>query len=43
VQKKPQAFVDRGFVFVSINYRLLPDKVTSKQLAGDVARRLTTP
>src|SRR4051794_20514976 len=22
---KPQAFVDRGFVFVSTNYRLLPD------------------
>jgi arylformamidase len=25
VQLKPQAFVDRGFVFVSTNYRLLPD------------------
>src|SRR6266540_4355593 len=25
VQKKPQAFADKGFVFVSINYRLLPD------------------
>lgn len=24
VQQKPQAFVDRGFVFVSANYRLLP-------------------
>ena len=24
VQQKPQAFVDRGFVFVSTNYRLLP-------------------
>jgi acetyl esterase/lipase len=24
VQKKPQAFVDKGFVFMSINYRLLP-------------------
>ena len=24
VQTKPQAFVDRGFVFVSTNYRLLP-------------------
>src|SRR5262245_35006875 len=23
VEKKPQAFVDKGFVFVSINYRLL--------------------
>ena len=26
VQKEPQAFVDRGFVLVSINYHLLPDK-----------------
>src|SRR5207244_9456839 len=24
VQLKPQAFTDKGFVFVSINYRLLP-------------------
>jgi acetyl esterase/lipase len=39
VQKKPQAFADRGFVFVSINYRLLP-KVTIKQMAGDVARAI---
>src|SRR5688500_9352950 len=31
VQKKPQAFADKGFVFVSINYRLLPD-VTIKQM-----------
>lgn len=37
---KPQAFVDRGFVFVSINYRLLPDKVTIKQMAGDVAKAI---
>ena len=40
VQKKPQAFVDKGFVFVSINYRLLPDKVTIKQMAGDVAKAI---
>jgi acetyl esterase/lipase len=40
VHKKPQAFVDRGFVFVSINYRLLPDKVTIKQMAGDVAKAI---
>lgn len=39
VQKKPQAFVDKGFVFVSINYRLLPD-VTIKQMAGDVAKAI---
>lgn len=25
VQHKPQAFVDKGYVFVSTNYRLLPD------------------
>src|SRR5262249_39554674 len=25
VQLKPQAFMDKGFVFVSTNYRLLPD------------------
>ncbi len=37
VQKKPQAFVDKGFVFVSINYRFVP-KVTIKQMASDVAR-----
>jgi serine/threonine protein kinase/dienelactone hydrolase len=39
VEKKPQAFVDKGFVFVSINYRLLPD-VTIKQMAGDVAKAI---
>jgi acetyl esterase/lipase len=37
VQKKPQALVDKGFVFMSINYRLLPD-VTIKQMAEDVAK-----
>jgi acetyl esterase/lipase len=39
VQKKPQALVDKGFVFVSVNYRLLP-KATIKQMAGDVARAI---
>jgi acetyl esterase/lipase len=39
VQKKPQAFVDKGFVFVSVNYRLLPD-VTIKQMATDVAKAI---
>src|SRR3984893_5190862 len=39
VQKKPQAFADKGFVFVSINYRLLPD-VTIKQMAADVAKAI---
>lgn len=40
VQTKPKAFSDRGFIFVSINYRLLPDKVTIKQMAGDVAKAI---
>ncbi|MBI1903740.1 MAG: alpha/beta hydrolase [Planctomycetia bacterium] len=39
VQKKPQAFVDKGFVFISVNYRLLPD-ATIKQMAGDVAKAI---
>jgi arylformamidase len=37
VQNKPQAFVDKGFVFVSTNYRLFPN-VPIKVLAGDVAK-----
>src|SRR5260370_20378829 len=36
VQAKPQAFVDRGFVFVATNYRFVPN-VTIKEMAGDVA------
>src|SRR5262249_20257600 len=36
VNKKPQAFVDKGYVFVSVNYRLFPE-ATIKQMAGDVA------
>lgn len=39
VAGKPQAFVDRGFVFVSVNYRLLPD-VTIRQIAADVAKAI---
>jgi acetyl esterase/lipase len=39
VHKKPQAFVDRGFVFVSVNYRLLPE-ATIKQMGGDVAKAI---
>jgi len=39
VDAKPKAFVEKGFVFVSINYRLLYD-VTIKQMAGDVARAI---
>jgi arylformamidase len=39
VQAKPQAFVDRGFVFVSTNYRLLP-KVEMETIFRDVAKSL---
>src|SRR5947208_157471 len=39
VHQKPQAFADKGFVFVSINYRLLP-KATIKQMAQDVAKAI---
>jgi arylformamidase len=39
VQRKPQAFVENGFVFVSVNYRLLPE-ATIKQMAGDVAKAI---
>jgi arylformamidase len=39
VQEKPKAFVDRGFVFVSISYRLLP-KVEMLTIFQDVAKSL---
>ena len=39
MDKKPQAMVDKGFVFVSVNYRLFP-AVTIKQIAGDVAKAI---
>ncbi len=39
LQRKPQAFVDQGFVFVSINYRLVPE-VTVKEMAGDIAKAI---
>ena len=39
VQVKPQAFVDKGFVFVSTNYRLLPN-ASIKEMAGDVAKAI---
>ena len=39
VQSKPQAFVDRGFVFVSTNYRLLPN-VDMETIFRDVAKSL---
>lgn len=39
VQKKPQAFADKGFVFVSTNYRFVP-KVTVKEMTGDIAKAI---
>lgn len=39
VDLKPQALVERGWLFVSTNYRLLPD-ATIDQMAGDVAQAL---
>jgi len=39
VYHKPQAFADKGFVFVSINYRFIPN-VTIKQMLGDVAKAI---
>lgn len=36
VQLKPQAFVERGYVFVATNYRLLPD-VEMETIVRDVA------
>jgi len=39
VQSKPQAFVDHGFVFVSTNYRLLPN-VDMGTIVRDVAKSI---
>jgi acetyl esterase/lipase len=39
VQEKPQAFVDRGFVCVSTNYRFVPS-VTIKEMEGDIAKSI---
>jgi arylformamidase len=39
VQEKPKAFVERGFVFVSTNYRLLPN-VEMQTIFRDVAKSL---
>jgi acetyl esterase/lipase len=36
---KPQALTDRGYVFVSTNYRLFP-KATIGEMAGDVAKAI---
>jgi acetyl esterase/lipase len=39
VQIKPQAFVEKGFVFVSTNYRLLPN-VDMETIVRDVAKSI---
>lgn len=39
VQQKPQAFTDKGFVFVSTNYRFVPS-VTVKEMTGDIAKAI---
>ncbi len=39
VDVKPRAFVDRGFVFVSAGYRLLPEAKIG-EMAGDLAKAL---
>jgi arylformamidase len=39
VQLKPQAFMDKGFVFVSTNYRLLP-QVDMETIVRDVAKAI---
>ncbi len=37
--RKPRAFVEKGFVFVAVNYRLFPS-VTIREMAGDVAKAI---
>ena len=39
VQIKPRVFVDKGFVFVSTNYRLLPS-VDMATIVGDIAKSI---
>jgi len=39
VEKKPQAFMDKGFVFVSTNYRLLPS-VDMETIVRDIAKSI---
>jgi arylformamidase len=39
VQTKPQAFVDKGYVFVSTSYRFVP-QVTIQEMAGDIAKAI---
>src|SRR4051812_43888274 len=39
VQSKPKAFNERGYVLVSVNYRL-PPAVTYREQAGDIAKAI---
>lgn len=39
VQRKPQAFVDKGYAFVSTNYRFVP-QVTVKEMTADIAKAI---
>ncbi len=39
VLKKPQIFVDKGFVFVATNYRFVPN-VTVKEMVSDIAKAI---
>lgn len=40
VDVKPPAFTERGYVFVSVGYRLLGDQVTIGQMAADCAKAI---
>lgn len=40
VQLKPLAFTEKGFIFVSVNYRLLPEAQTIHHMAADLAKAL---
>ena len=39
VLKKPQVFVDKGYVFVATNHRFFPN-VTVKEMTGDIAKAI---
>jgi len=39
VQRKPGAFVEKGYIFVSVNYRFVPD-VTVSEMTGDIAKAI---
>jgi acetyl esterase/lipase len=39
VEQKPQAFVDKGYVFISTNYRFVPH-VSVKEMTGDIAKAI---